>query len=750
MSGITNVNTRTIPLNIGTPGTGVSTKQFDKNELVQRIQKARDTAFMNYGYIQPIPYNLPGSDWDINYSADCNYLAVACSVSPFVRIYYRREGRYEQLSNPSILPTDWAFGVSFSPNGTYLAVSHQTSRFLTIYKRSGNTFTKLADPATLPAQVSRRAAWSPDSVYLAVPHTWSPYVTIYKRSGDTFTKLANPSLLPTGNAFGAAFSSDGVYLTIAHDTSPFVTIYKRSGDTFTKLANPSVLPGGNGRNVAIDPTNTYMAVANISTTDNLKIYKRSGDVFTAVNPQPVQSNNNGKSVSFSPNGNYLGFGTRGTGFLRILRRVNDQFLDVNSVGLTNTIAYGIHFNSEGRLGVSTASVGTQSMNEFENDGGDNYISVLNLCHALAPTGAVLGRFAAISRKAKYIAVARETGDPRISIAKKEKHWYLPLNEIYSLPGQIKHILFSDDARYLFVSRSSSYVDSVKVYERNETTDWYEPSSKLPNYPAATWTWGTALHPNGKYLAISHWSAPKVSIFDITTNPFTQITSSFTAPASPYGIPAFSSCGNYLVTTSTVAPFLRVYSFNEGVLADMPGPTTMPPSAAYDCWFSPNNNFFITSLGASPWIVLYSFSNGVLTYIGETDRDVPGAMVNSLYFSLDSSRFFVAYHQNLQTYAFSNGSYMGINTPITEQRTYASTNFIAGSPDGFCITQPGWNGDVFALLAPTGPTIQMLSPLRNKADAINDGRFPVQNVGYVQEETAYGQTVNFKSLQEWQV
>jgi WD40 repeat protein len=753
MSGITNVNIKTTSLNIGTSGTGVSTKQFDKNEFVQKITMSNDNSFMNYSYIHPLPHHSidPGSAWDINYSLDCNFLAAAVSTTPFVKIYARNGGRYEKLPNPSALPTDWAFGVSFSPNGTYLAVSHQTSRFLTIYKRSGNTFTKLADPSTLPAQVSRRGAWSPDSVYLAVPHTWSPYLTIYKRSGDTFTKLANPSVLPTGNAYGAAFSSDGVYLSIAHDASPFVTIYKRSGDTFTKLANPSILPGGNGRNVAIDPTNTYMAVANISTTDNLKIYKRSGDVFTALATQPTQATNNGKSVSFSPDSNYLVFGTRMLPYIRFFKRSGDSFSVIPQAAGISTIAYGVHYNSEGRAGVAVSSTNGHLLVEYENI-NDTMRNSTNLNSVLVRGSAYPSRMA-VSRKGLFLAAANDTVSPRICVARKKENWYEHLQEINDIPGTIRDILFSDDAKYLFVARSSTYLNPVLLYERNETTDLYEPSSKLPNFSGSQSSRGVALHPNKKYIAISHFGAPRISIYDITTNPFTQITSSFTAPASVNGTPAFSSCGNYLVSTSATAPFLRLYGFNKGVLTDVVQPSIMPTAAPMDCWFSPDNNFFVASLGVSPRIVLYSFSSGILTHIGQPGGDPLTSNVRSLCFSLDSSQFYVgASAAAVATYQLQSGAYTRIVTPITNNRTYGTDgdNTIFGSSDGFYLVRLGWASEGYMLLYPTGPTVGLLSPVYRKKDIGIDSRFPVEEIGYVQQNTNYAQSTNFKSLAAWQV
>ena len=227
---------------------------------------------------------------------------------------------HNKLSNPADLPTGNGYDVSFSSDDTYLAVAHWVSPNLTVYKRSGDTFTKLSDPADLPTGNGRGVSFSSDDTYLAVAYWASPFLTVYKRSGDTFTKLSNPTDLPAGASTSVSFSNNDTYLAVTCQPSPYLTVYKRSGDVFTKLSGITA-PTGAGNGVSFSSDDTYLAVGH-GVSQFLTVYKRSGDVFTKLSgiaAPPVSQYGSGKGVSFSSDDTYLAVGHDGTPFFTMYK-----------------------------------------------------------------------------------------------------------------------------------------------------------------------------------------------------------------------------------------------------------------------------------------------------------------------------------------------------------------------------------------------------------------------------------------------
>lgn len=68
---------------------------------------------------------------------------------------------FAKLTNPTNLPAGSAYDVAFSDNAIYMAVAHATSPYVTLYKRSGATFTKLTFTATGLKQYGPRCCLQP-------------------------------------------------------------------------------------------------------------------------------------------------------------------------------------------------------------------------------------------------------------------------------------------------------------------------------------------------------------------------------------------------------------------------------------------------------------------------------------------------------------------------------------------------------------------------------------------------------------
>jgi WD40 repeat protein len=220
----------------------------------------------------------------ISFTSDAAYLATGniqgTSGQNDLYIYKKNEGTdtYSILYIPSnSVPIR---DLKFDQTDTYLAVVHSAaSPFLKIYKRVGDAFTLLSNPSYLPPNNCYSLSWGNSGTYLAVGCDSSPYIIIYKRTGDTFTVLSNPNILPSDKVSSVSFSADGIYLVVGFRANPFCIVYKRTGDTFTKL---NITPTFSGDTTPfITPDSTYMLI-NISPYSGFDVYKRTGDNFTYI------------------------------------------------------------------------------------------------------------------------------------------------------------------------------------------------------------------------------------------------------------------------------------------------------------------------------------------------------------------------------------------------------------------------------------------------------------------------------------
>lgn len=78
-----------------------------------------------------------------SYSRNKNYLALALTASPFVKVYSRSGTTYTAISDPQSLPISTGRGVSWGLNDTSLVVSHSTAPFIQAYTFDGTTLTNL-------------------------------------------------------------------------------------------------------------------------------------------------------------------------------------------------------------------------------------------------------------------------------------------------------------------------------------------------------------------------------------------------------------------------------------------------------------------------------------------------------------------------------------------------------------------------------------------------------------------------------
>ena len=215
----------------------------------------------------PDPDELPSATGrGVAFSSDGKYLAIAnsnASGMPQVIIYNVSDDVFSYAYGLNIRPGygDIVFNLSFSLDGKYLAIAHNGSPFLAIYDMTEDPPLRMPDPNVLPTGNVHNVIFSPNGQYLAMSHDASPYVTIYDMTNGNPIKITNPDILPTGVGRGVSFSSNGKYLAVVHNTAPFITIYDMNNGEPIKVSNPNILPTGIGQGVAFSNDGKYLAIA---------------------------------------------------------------------------------------------------------------------------------------------------------------------------------------------------------------------------------------------------------------------------------------------------------------------------------------------------------------------------------------------------------------------------------------------------------------------------------------------------------
>ena len=302
----------------------------------------------------PDPASLmPGGSSGLAYSADGVYLAVIHGNAPYVSAYKLTAGVYVKLAALATTGSVTKF-LALSPDGVYLLVATALTPYLHYYKRTGDVFNKITLPSTLAGQASSGIAslvYSNDGVYLAIVSGGNTF--IYKSSGDVFSPSIYLSDNPTSGQCGA-FSPDGTHfiLGVAETAAPYVRAYKRNGDTFNSIPfaeQPVYYP----LHMAYSPDGKYLAMGLFTGMGpGMAIFKRSVDTYAKLVAPYGAPEGYGVSVSFNSDSTQLAVNTDAAPYLKVFRRVGDQFVIRGDLPVT-----GITQNFSSRPGVVFSPVG---------------------------------------------------------------------------------------------------------------------------------------------------------------------------------------------------------------------------------------------------------------------------------------------------------------------------------------------------------------------------------------------------------
>lgn len=264
------------------------------------------------------------------------------------------------LTSPATQPTGTCYDIKWSPDSQYLAVAHVTSPYVTIYQRTDNTLTKLADPATLPPGVGRGIAWHPSENWLIVGHNFSgtgPYNVASKYTITTANPWdATPTFTHSGYITSSTnmsgwypdFHPSGRWLILGQGNGT-CHLYRQANGTFTFIRKQSM---GNGTIHRWSPDGHVVASVSFDPLASIYEFDHDAETWTAV-AQTIGSESQIQDVRWHPSGRYLGvarFAANPDGYSIYERDSNNVLTEVvfdQTEAFSSHQPYGLAFHPEG-------------------------------------------------------------------------------------------------------------------------------------------------------------------------------------------------------------------------------------------------------------------------------------------------------------------------------------------------------------------------------------------------------------------
>lgn len=170
-----------------------------------------------------------------------------------------------------------------------------------------------------------------------------------------------------------------------------------------------------------------------------------------------------------------------------------------------------------------------------------------------------------------------------------------------------------------------------------------PTHVLPDpaEPPAGLAYDVAFSPDGTYMAVTHNTAPYVTIYKRSGDVFTKLPNPATLPVeAAYGA-AFSADGTYLAVAHALAPFVTVYKRAGDVFTKLADPASLPTGAALDVAFSADGTYLAVAHGTTPFVTIYKRAGDVFTKLANPSV-LPTGQAYGVAFSADGTYLAVAH------------------------------------------------------------------------------------------------------------
>ena len=194
-------------------------------------------------------------------------------------------------------------------------------------------------------------------------------------------------------------------------------------------------------------------------------------------------------------------------------------------------------------------------------------------------------------------------------------------------------------------------------------------------------------PDGKYLALKHWSYPYVTLYDMTSG-WPIIMPEFDEP--PPGVVsdmAFSPDGQHFAITHNDTPFVTIYNISSGTPTKTNGPVDLPEGVGQSVAFSSDGKYLAVANQGRPCITIYDMTGGIPTKL--TTPSLPGLQGirftdgKFVTFSPIDDILGIIYMDGIKFVDINNGAPVIIDIPNISLPSIAISSFVSitFSPNG---------------------------------------------------------------------
>jgi Tol biopolymer transport system component len=348
-----------------------------------------------------------------------------------------------------------------------------------------------------------------------------------------------------------------------------------------KLPNQSIstVPANTGRVVSWHPSGRLLVVGH-DTTPHFSAYYFTGTSLTKVANPAYISPGTTNAAKWSPDG---------------------KFLFVGSSDTPNMLVYSLDLSASAPFLTKVAEANEVGFSDAHWSPDSKYLVVTNL------------NLGATSNWIKiYPFDGTSFGAP-----------ILPSGPISSSLKFATSVAWSECGRYIsagYFGPGATSTSYLAVYAFSGST-FSEITTAVGANALPSWVSGVAWSPDSKYLAASHNSGYKSTVYSFENDSLTKLNTSGVAPSGVGLAVDWSPDGRHYAVTTDTTPYLVVYVFEDQTIyytlyAYVSG--ALPVGSANDVSWSPDGKFVAVAHSGHPHLTVYTSSTGTIR---------PGNMLN---------------------------------------------------------------------------------------------------------------------------
>ena len=217
----------------------------------------------------------------------------------------------------------------------------------------------------------------------------------------------------------------------------------------------------------------------------------------------------------------------------------------------------------------------------------------------------------------------------------------------------------------------------------------------------------AAAPYGKYLAVAHNNAPRITAYGMNVDAFEKLENPTGLPTSDSYAVKFSKDGKYIAVGSLNSPFIFMYERSGDVISQASIPSQITNgSNSFD--FNNDSTLMAVANSSSPYITLYSISGGLFSKLPDLSQ-LPSGRANSVSISWDGNYLAVAFEVSpyLMIYKKNGATYEAISGAISSAPAGNST-CVSFSQDGQYLAVSHANAPYLTIYKKNGDSFEKLN------------------------------------------